>query len=608
MRQLEDIYYLDILLEKKIDRFLPMIQKYPQLRDNLGLREFIQSAIDTLKKDDRIVWFLTWLRLISLINYQSAFIAEAEALARRTGKTTEQIISSVKEYSPHHILRKLDHYFSLHIPEIDNKVFSIKDTPYIIDDFEQIEKKYYEQFAGTISQEGNDEIIIKFADGWVWVNNHSPTCSASERKAMQHCGNEYGHKEEGDEIFSLREPVTIGNRTAWRPHLTFVVNNGTIREAKGKQNAKPVDKYHPYIVELLKSNYIDKIDCSGSYAPQNNFSLNDLDEKTKQEIFELKGDDFENDEQAQIEKKLKELDEYYKQHLKHSYVSYDDSGEGFFYSDGSCTFDFDNLEFTDKWNKLKYQDRHQITKDINKILHIYGDVELDEQRLYVQLRPEESYTDAAEQMEQIGDTLIAYEKGEYNDDFNEIIKYFISHGYVRATKAQELLQTIEDEFDHVSLDDFTEGNIEISFKYDNPSSTDNANAKKDEITNYFIKTSIFDKLIKRDVKFRTPDTKQLKFKLNESSNLEHIIDDVEFSVSNYGKIFIKFKILKIHEMNDKAIQKLTIILNYIEENYEELGKELKTILRHLLGEADKGSFESKEKFRDWYKKQLFKVK
>lgn len=109
--------------------------------------------------------------------------------------------------------------------------------------------------------------------GWKWVDLEKSYCS-KEAKAMGHCGNEgFG---EGDNIVSLRDAEGSA-------HLTFIINDGYLGEAKGRANNKPSEKYHKPILELLKSKHIESIK-GGGYKPENNFSFHDLHDDHKKEL------------------------------------------------------------------------------------------------------------------------------------------------------------------------------------------------------------------------------------------------------------------------------------------------------------------------------------
>lgn len=104
---------------------------------------------------------------------------------------------------------------------------------------------------------------------------------------MGHCGNSPRRGEKNVSILSLREPKQYGKEKLWYPHLTFILNGpgetGVLGEMKGRNNDKPVPKYHPYIIELLKDPRIKGI-VGGGYLPEHNFSMNDLTKEQRMEI------------------------------------------------------------------------------------------------------------------------------------------------------------------------------------------------------------------------------------------------------------------------------------------------------------------------------------
>src|SRR5690606_7918163 len=155
--------------------------------------------------------------------------------------------------------------------QIDNYVFDKQNPGDVWREFYVIEKEWKEKQDSVIRHEQvthDTEVLIKFPDNWQWVNLHQNFCSI-EGKAMGHCGNS-GAWTNNDTVLSLREPTKDG----WKPHLTFILDktNGMLGEMKGRGNAKPASKYHPYIIKLLKQNYIKGI-VGGGYLSHNNFSL-----------------------------------------------------------------------------------------------------------------------------------------------------------------------------------------------------------------------------------------------------------------------------------------------------------------------------------------------
>lgn len=117
------------------------------------------------------------------------------------------------------------------------------------------------------------EIVHEYADAATWNLLDEGKCEV-EGRMMKHCGNVSAKA--GDRILSYREKQGI----TMKPRLTFILNNGKLGEMKGFANAKPSKDFHERIVELLQNQWVKITHLQGSgYMPQNNFSLNDLDEK-----------------------------------------------------------------------------------------------------------------------------------------------------------------------------------------------------------------------------------------------------------------------------------------------------------------------------------------
>jgi hypothetical protein len=124
--------------------------------------------------------------------------------------------------------------------------------------------------------------LANMPTGYYWVSLDTHYCD-KESEAMGHCGNSGGAAD--DNIWSLRDAKGI-------PHLTFIVNNKMLGESKGFGNEKPEPKYHPHIIAFLlgedHGESIVEYIKGGGYRPQNNFSLNDLNPATKEQLLKQK--------------------------------------------------------------------------------------------------------------------------------------------------------------------------------------------------------------------------------------------------------------------------------------------------------------------------------
>lgn len=129
-------------------------------------------------------------------------------------------------------------------------------------------------------------LFLELDSKWAWYANVAGFCDATA-KAMGHCGN--ANPKKGDVVLNLGEKVKGG----YRPHLTFILNNGILGEMKGRFNEKPQAKYHDCIICLLLDDRVQHVH-GGGYLEENNFSPKDLDkevlaklEKKKPQLFDI---------------------------------------------------------------------------------------------------------------------------------------------------------------------------------------------------------------------------------------------------------------------------------------------------------------------------------
>jgi hypothetical protein len=203
--------------------------------------------------------------------------------------------------------------------------------------------------AGSMPEKGNSfinlgEKIGSEWEGWEWAELGKGQCS-KEAKAMGHCGNTGARI--GDNIISLRDPKG-------RAHLTFILNNGMLGEMKGRSNTKPKKAYHPAIVELLRHDEIESV-VGGGYKPENNFSLDDLDDEIKEKLLEEKPD-IENGMDKQIEaidERLKEIEDEWngKWSFAYAHASVEDYGEDIYISSsGGWYLDISDWDVAQHWD------------------------------------------------------------------------------------------------------------------------------------------------------------------------------------------------------------------------------------------------------------------
>ena len=260
------------------------------------VKEEIDWARKKLKKNDRIVWFL---RLLRYELYVEAFrgtpllVQSALNDFNRQAKTDY----TVSDMMPIRQLKtNLEHFMSLNIPSIQNYVFDKEKPAAIFNTLSNLEREAQSKMGDDtgaeemfrqnrlIEKEKDDKVIMRFPDGFAWVDLDTPADDA-EGKAMGHCGNRASYRPD-ETILSLRKTVNYQGKQWWYPVCTFILDgDNLLGEMKGRNNDKPQDRYHPYIIALLKTKRIEGIK-GGGHAPQNNFSLNDLTDEEREDLIE----------------------------------------------------------------------------------------------------------------------------------------------------------------------------------------------------------------------------------------------------------------------------------------------------------------------------------
>ena len=331
--------YLEILEESRKKRYLEMFKGIPERfeafykSDRQGdqkvagidrIHTIIQWAIYHLKREDRILWFLRQIKAVyyfmtdpnvstlsnKYINTKTkedndelkALISKIPNWVRKSS-VFSKILSPPDHntYQPRAKLMRfqsdltdsLVHFLSLNIPQINNFRFENQQWKEIEGYFKKLEIEWADKQKSWIDitdelKEGKISPVVVFDDGFRWFNLNRPKCE-EEGKAMGHCGNCGGRND--DTILSLRKLKQEGGRMYARPSLTFILHhNGQLGEMKGRGNNKPNEKYHPYIMRLLAQKNLVKGIEGGGYLPQNNFSLNDLNDEQFEAFFNARPD------------------------------------------------------------------------------------------------------------------------------------------------------------------------------------------------------------------------------------------------------------------------------------------------------------------------------
>jgi len=189
------------------------------------------------------------------------------------------------------------------------------------DAFNKADEWHNSLIAGGEIKDEHGKIIMTFPDGFYWIDLE--TCDdRDEADAMGHCG----RTSKGDTIISLRDRKKS-------PHVTAAIgikddDKAIVYQMKGRNNKKPIEKYHKYIVDLLMNDdlVIDDRECTiqgfgNEYDKSEDFSPNDLDDDLKDMLLEKRPD---------INNPIfsdKEIDDMFEQLIDQYYI--DDPDYGF---------------------------------------------------------------------------------------------------------------------------------------------------------------------------------------------------------------------------------------------------------------------------------------
>jgi len=291
-----------IIIMKRKDRYQGMFKLLSSSIRTSSKRVRFKNAIEwslkSLKKDDRIVWYLSILQRFALLELRGQEMSKTKKLRNKIERKIQgweedriredfelfteekwEHFANVQAVFSHPMM--LDYSF---YEKVSEKLVAKKASE-VFDDFEKMENHLQ-------SQPGNDrfcsdgEVQIEFGDGWAWFGV-AAGFSRQEATAMRHCGN--GEGGNGDYLFSLREPIKKISNIHWKPHLTFILNGGYLGEMKGYGNQKPDSRFHSYIESLLLSPVVQGIK-GGGFLPEKNFNFLELEESMQTRILEKKPD------------------------------------------------------------------------------------------------------------------------------------------------------------------------------------------------------------------------------------------------------------------------------------------------------------------------------
>ena len=286
------------------------------LIDQATANEIIKWARENLARNDRIVWWLTYYRMMLAFDpkvleqkenelkkdpanrdlneeqIQELAIKWAKKITKYGGNAQGWVLNQIRVDFKQHFLpstNSMRHFLDMmdQVPGMNEITWEKNINPRTMADMlHQTEQEWAAKRRPWIkpSDYGHQEdVLLSYNNGeQAWINLNRESCRI-EGDAMGHCGNT-ANPRPGERILSFR---TIKGDEQ-KPHLTFILDaNGMLGEMKGRANRKPDPKYHPYIIDLLKQDFVKGIK-GGGYAPEENFELDDLTENQMAGLLSVK--------------------------------------------------------------------------------------------------------------------------------------------------------------------------------------------------------------------------------------------------------------------------------------------------------------------------------
>jgi hypothetical protein len=299
--------FTDIMLLENKAQYAAMLQPLVVLEvlTASDAQEVLKFVRKNLKRNDRIVWWLKWYRILKLtsrISWSSdpedPSVIKMQKMLDKVTKGMTNATQAAREFNSDFGRvggSNLNHFISMmgQVPSMDNVVWDASLTPHDLKrELDKKESEWQKAADQEIDVDQYDDPNYAGRSPWkkvidygqqAWVLIDKDYCDL-EGKAMGHCGNNQGGNS-GERILSFR---TMVNEKRHKPHLTFIIDqDGVLGEMKGRANEKPAEKYHKVIIDLLSSDMVTGL-RGGGHDPANNFSMDDLDETQQEAIYSKK--------------------------------------------------------------------------------------------------------------------------------------------------------------------------------------------------------------------------------------------------------------------------------------------------------------------------------
>jgi len=281
------------------------------------IKNEISWAKQKLKKEDRIVWYMRAIKIITLEDMakvaESRFKKGDKKVERGhqfdlfdkkvTRKDVDMIHNAIdgqikgynrkskgtkigKETIHTHFenIDKLKHDLPIFVaskaPDIQTHVWGWETPKELTEKFSKMSRKWNR--IGSRAGKAYGKVFLDLPGDFAWYDLGRAYCQ-KEGDRMGHCGNSPSKMDQNQTILSLREKVS--NQGHDVSHATFIFHKreGELGEMKGFDNRKVEEQYHKHVVALLEDDRIKGVK-GGGYSADSNFSIYDLDEETREKL------------------------------------------------------------------------------------------------------------------------------------------------------------------------------------------------------------------------------------------------------------------------------------------------------------------------------------
>ena len=265
------------------------------------------EKVKSWKKDDRVQVGIRHIKFICLfLLIHDEFPSEEDAIVFMKSfkfvrkmdpealRATSVVAINLSSYGAM-VTRSVDNvsqYLELNIPEVQNYTFdpkkSLNQNLYQIELAVEEHNKAWEGWA-QVDEDAGEKIVKYYKEQKLaWFNLNTAYCP-KEREAMGHCGNS-PRSHTDDVIYSLSNIKQRHDKVWFRqPHVTAILeDDGMFGEIRGKQNKRPVDKYAPFIKDLMLLEGVKGMKGPRWPEEEGNWSWEDFSEDQQEEILAAK--------------------------------------------------------------------------------------------------------------------------------------------------------------------------------------------------------------------------------------------------------------------------------------------------------------------------------